>query len=281
MTEALKILPDIPSMTGGKDAILSTARRLQADGKVAIALGATRKTQQKAAVALVVEAIKDNLRAPLGKRIEDHLVAVEQAYVLMEGDPPQEPGDESDAWNDGFGDVTYEALSGDVEKIVGANVLKTWIDSGDETSALVELILLHAVEDVGNAFDKLGIAPADIDSLIPATAEATQSVPEQIKNAAFAAANGKRHRSRPPEGPTALTDAARSCLNALKDHSAVKDADVAAALGVSRASIIGYREGKTLFAPNETQIQALDGLFDAAIKPLTDALNALSAASLE
>jgi hypothetical protein len=309
MTEPLKFLADIPAMTGGKDAILAAALKRRGGP---FDPGVTPKQQQKFAVSYIVEAIKDQLRAPLTKRFEDHCRQIEDDYALLEGDPPGDDGPEAKAWNDGLDAAAAEAFSGELEKIIGKGKLKEWIFSGDDASALTELVLEHAVDDVGNAFARLGIMPADIDSLVGASPEADASAaadpalprsppPTGSVIGINVAATGswvggpnapygpdekitvKQPRRRAPkiEGPTPLTEAAAAALMALKDHSRVKDEAVAAALGVSRASVIGYREGKTLFEPTDAQTDALRELFNEAVLPLDAALKDLEAAGVD
>ena len=270
MTEPLKFLADVPAMTGGKAAIMAAARALKADGRLKTPKpGESHAAWSKAAVGLVVEAIRDQLRAPLEKTFEAHLSRLESEYVLFEGEPPEDPGPEADAWNEGLNKTTFESLIGELKDIISAETLQAWIESDAPTSDLIEKILEHAVEDVGNAFDQLGIKPEDVESLITGIAPPADGQ------------NGRRRRSASLDGPTPLTEAARAALTALHVNSVIKDVDVATALGVSRASVIGYREGKTLFSPSDEQISALNGLFDQAVKPLTDALNSLTKASIE
>ena len=284
MTEPLKFISDIPAMTGGKDAILAAVQRTHIDSN---AQAPTSKEMKKAAVGWIVAAIKEQLRAPLTKRFEDHCRAVEEEYALIEGDPPGEDGPEAEAWNKGLDAAATEAFSGELEKVIGKTKLKAWIFSGDDAAALTELVLEHAIDDVSNAFSRLGITPADIDSLIenptvstaapsPDASTATADAPAVVSGP-----NGKRRRSPKIEGPTPLTEASRSALIALKDHSKIKDETIAAALGVSRASVIGYREGKTLFEPTDAQMEAFHDLFDQATKPLDTARGVLLTTAVE
>jgi hypothetical protein len=271
VTEPLKFLADVPAMTGGKDAILKRAREMIANGAIQLRANATRKEYQKVTVLVIVDAIKDNLRVPLEKRIEDHIRQIEDDYYLFEGEPPAEPGLEADVWNEGLNKRILESFAGDLTQVLGADKLRTWVASDAPSSGLVEDLLAVAVEDVGNAFSRLGIGPDDIDSLLPLEPSSESPQP----------AERKRGRQPRLNGPTPLTEAAQRALIVLRDDSRFKDVDVANALVVSRASVIGYRDGKTLFSPSEAQIAALNKLFDRAIKPLTEALDALLSASLE
>jgi hypothetical protein len=271
MPEPLKFLDRIPAMTGGKEAVLAKARELVETIPDA---AQPAKAKQKWAVSLITQAIKEQLRDPLEKLFDAHVAAIENEYILLEGDPPEDSGADADAWNAGLQGASEAAFAGDTTKVIGVMKMRGWVRSDAPTMDLVEMLLENAISDTANAFSKLGITPEDIEALIPKATTPDAPAPA-------AAAPARRHRSPKVEGPNALTEASKGVLAALKEHSGVSDADVAAALGVSRASIIGYRDGKTLWEPSEAQIQALNALVDGAIKPLCDALNKLSAASLE
>lgn len=293
MTEPLKFLHRIPAWTGGKEAIFAAARQALADGYAKPAADATRKVWQKWAVNLIVHAIKAQLREPLEHAIERHLAAVEEEHILLEGDAPAVEDPAFEEWNRLLNEATEKSFQGDMLTIISSQALKSWIYSDKPTSNLVDLLLAMAVQDTGNAFSRLEIKPGDIDSLIPTPLEAviskTHGSPELDSDAEKLKALGAdpgptladlefppaRRRAPSIESPTPYTEAAKGCLIALRDHTKVKDEVVAKALGVSRGSVIGYREGKTLWSPTPEQDKALHDLMQKEIDELTASLEAL------
>ena len=227
----------------------------------------TAKARAKYAVAIILEAIQDNLRPALVDLIDNHCQGVEDAYVLYEGDTPED-GDISQPaldWWHGFYAAQDEALSGDVEKIVGKALLSKWVRSNDETSVLVDAILAEPVEDTARALAVCGVTQDDITALA-GTEDAPASEP----------AKPPRRRAPSISEPTPVTEAAKRLLEALADH--VKDQDVAEALEVSRSQAINYRRGTTLFAPDALQLKKLDTLVTEANRKLTGAIVSLKSA---
>ena len=266
MTE-LRFIKAVPALTGGKDAIMTRARQ-DWTGEP----GAPRQEQQKMAVNVILRAIKTQLTQPLADIFQQHVNTVEDHYILTEG---EEPDNDDPEWVRGLNQTVFDSM-GDLKTVLAKDQLQKWIADDSSISELVELTLDKAVSDVGNAFEKLGITPADIDSLIPlvdpVTAAAASIEAEKPVS--------RRRRSASIEGPTELTKAAQAALIALQEHSGVKDAEVAKALGVSRASVVGYRDGKTLFSPDEEQGQTLKNLLDSAIGVLAKAHSDLMTALL-
>ena len=262
MTE-LRFIKDVPALTGGKDAILARARQ-DWTGE----LGAPRQEQQKMAVLVILRAIKTQLTQPLADIFQQHVNAVEDHYILMEG---EEPNNDDPEWVRGLNQTVFDSM-GDLKTVIAKEQLQKWIADDSSISELVGLTLDKAVSDVGNAFEKLGITPEDIESLIPANPQKPLEEAEKSYK--------RRKRSVSIEGPTELTKAAQAALIALQEHSGVKDMDVAKALGVSRASIVGYRDGKTLFSPDGPQSEALENLLTNAILVLSKASHDLSRALL-
>ena len=116
MTAPLRLIDRSPALSGGRDAILARARALWAEKPAGATM--TAKARAKYAVAIILEAIQDNLRPALVDLIDNHCQGVEDAYVLYEGDTPED-GDISQPaldWWHGFYAAQDEALSGDVEK---------------------------------------------------------------------------------------------------------------------------------------------------------------------
>jgi transcriptional regulator with XRE-family HTH domain len=70
------------------------------------------------------------------------------------------------------------------------------------------------------------------------------------------------------DAPTEVSKAAQRALVALADVTALKEGDVAAALGVSRPQANNYRHGKTLLAPTDDQVKAILDLFDGVLNRL-------------
>ena len=287
----LKFLDRVPAMTGGKAAILARTGELQIDGEHKWPVNGSRKQHQKSAVDLLLQAIREQLRGPLEKVIDNHLAHLEQEYILLEGEPPED-NDERVTWDLGLGRETEESLA-EVAQVVGAKDLRDWVYSNAPTSHLVDLLLEKAISDPANAFQRLDIKPGDIDSLIPrepstaAMADRTEEfarrhgvedgaaeTPADEAEPARAASHKRQHAETSDR-----TEAAKGVLNALKGH--VADADVAKALNLSRASIINYRDGKTNWLPDATQVSILRTQVADVVKPLLDAMDALLKASVE
>lgn len=293
MTEPLKFFDKVPVLAGGRDAIMTRARELWTKAPPAADMKA--KARGKYAVSVILEAIQDNLRESLAVLIDAHVQAVEEEYVLMEGDAPAD-GDTSQPaldWWTGLYEAQDLALAGDTMKMAGDKAVKKWVRSDAETSALVALILAKPVENTTRALSVCGVTPEDISALAGTGAEPeaagaeteggepcnpTSEASGAVATVTGGAAPARAPRRRAPrlEGPTPVTEAAKHLLEVAADH--VKDADLAEALGVSRAQVINYRRGSTLFSPDAGQLERLDALIHSAAQRLETAVGALKSA---
>ena len=262
----LTFLDKIPALTGGRDAILTAARELWKPE------GVKPKFLAKAATGTILSAIGDTLRAPLTALIDRHVQAVEDEYVLMEGEAPAD-GDISPSaldWWMGLYEA-QEAAAGDATKLLGLEAVRKWVRSDDPAEALAELLIAKPVEDVAHALTACGITQADIEALTAIGA----APPAAAEPAAAPAVKSTRRRAASVEaGP--VTEAARVALDVLANH--VKDAEMAGALGVSRTQVINYRKGITLFSPNPDQMRALEEMTGLEVARLSNAIGALKSA---
>ena len=276
MTVLFEFQSQIPSLTGGRDAIMEKAAELWAASP--LCENARPKTRAKLAVETILAAIRTLLAAPLMAQLDAHCQSVEEEYMLMEGEEPAD-GDTSQAALDWWLHL-YETQSAflagdDVAGLIGAAAVDKWVRSNEPAEALVGLILARPVEDVEHVLTLCGITQADVAFL---------SLPKEAEAAPPAAPAGNGHgsgeaRRRSPRinGPNAVTQAAIAALEALAE-AGVKDAATAEALCVSRPHVINYRAGKTFLSPTPDQLGALTALFDGAIDKLAQAIGALRSA---
>lgn len=259
----LSFKDQIVAMTGGREAILATAR-----------LAAPPKTK-KEATAQVLAAIRVRLREPITALIDARVQGVEDLYEVMEGEAPE--GEVANAWWAGLHAAVLEALRGDITDTIGEMAVREWAVVGDETEVLVTRILERGIADPAYAISKCGITPEDIKALVgtdaPPEAEVTEveSAPAQTR---------KRTRAPSLDRPTPISEAARAVLQALIDHSSLKEAEIAEALGVSRPQANNYRNGKTVWEPSDEQTTKLGGLVALACSRLTEPWNQLEVLGL-
>jgi len=310
MPEPIKFKHLIAEMAGGRDAIMAVAREQNAE---ALAKGAA-PTTKALAVEHILEAIRMQVSKPLTKLFKAHMCAVEDEYELVEGPNPGDDNESAETWWSGIRTALSDALDGETLELIGVDDLADWIIEDEPVEALVTLILEKGIKDPANALAKCGITKEDITSLITpslmAAPRGTHGSPELDADAAKLEAMGEdpgptiealtidvvdvgsqtmnipvgratRKRAPKIDGPTPVTAAAAAALTALIDHSAYKEADVAAALGVSRTQALNYRTGKTLWEPSDAQMGALRELFDAALAKLRLPLGELEGAWLE
>jgi predicted transcriptional regulator len=284
----LKFLEQIPAMTGGREAIMNKARELWGSPTM------PEKARAKAAVVTILDAIKANLRAPLAALIDRHAQAVEDSYVLEEGDSPAD-GDISPAaidWWTGLYEAQNVGFAGDAAKLLGAAAVDKWVRSDDPSEALADALLAKPIEDTARTLSVCGITQDDITALAgigtgaeaaPASANeggshvaATQEPPATAETAVGGAPATRGRKRAASVEASPVTAAAQVALEVLADH--VKDAEVALALGVSRSQVINYRKGTTLLSPNPDQMRALDVVFAGAISRLANAIGSLKSA---
>ena len=275
MTEPLKFTDKLPTLAGGREAIMMHARALWEEKPPGATMNA--KARAKYAVAVILEAIQDNVRKPLTDLIDAHVQIVEDEYVLFEGEaPPDDTSAEGTEWWLGLYAAQDRSLSGDVERMVGLAALMKWVRGNDDTGSLVELILAKPIEDTARALSACGITPEDVTALAATGPAPAPVADEGVAPTEAAAPTRTRRRSPSISGPTPVTEAAKVLLETLAEH--VKDADVAEALEVSRSQVVNYRRGTTLFAPDALQIKKLETLVKTAVARLEGAFGALRSA---
>lgn len=277
MTEPLKFIGKIPAMTGGRETIMLVAHELWRG--VPTTEAPTQKERAKAAVETILAAIKSLARAPLATLIDKHVQIVEDEFVLMEGDAPDD-GDTSDAaleWWALFYEAQIASLAGDATLMVGAEAVSKWVRGSDETTVLVDLILAKPVEDTAHALTACGIAQGDVAELATLGVEPQPSAEVRTEPQPSAEVRAPRRRAPKIDGPNGVTAAAQRALTVLSDHG-VKDVEVAAAIGVSRTQVISYRKGATLLAPSPDQMSALTALFASVVDRLGQAIGDLQSA---
>ena len=89
----------------------------------------------------ILAAIKGRLSAPLEALLEAHVQAVEDEYVLMEGDAPED-GDTSQPaldWWLGLYEAQNAGLSGEVASLLGVEAVNKWVRSDGTVAELVAL----------------------------------------------------------------------------------------------------------------------------------------------
>ena len=274
MTEAFKFRDRIPTLVGGREAVMTDAAEAWAD---VATKGLHQKTKAKLAVETILTAIKGRLSAPLEALLEAHVQAVEDEYVLMEGDAPED-GDTSQPaldWWLGLYEAQNAALSGEVSSLLGVEAVNKWVRSDGTVAELVAALLAKPVEDTARALAMVGITEDDIGSLVTAAPATAGEAPTEAKEPK----ETKEPRKRAPKvqgGPNGVTTAAQAALVALSDS--VTDGQVAEALGVSRPQVINYRKGATLLAPSPDQLGALTALFDTTIDRLAHSISTLRTA---
>jgi len=306
MPEPIKFKHLIPEMAGDREAIMVVART---QNQEALAGGA-HPTTKALAVEHILEAIRMQLKAPLTKLLTAHINAVDEEYELMEGSCPAPGGADTvlhDLWRQGLFKAFGDALDGDVLSLVDPEALGDWILEEQPVEDLVDLILAN-IQDPANALAKCGITKEDVASLIvpapigePRGVTAAVAAEREVLGVKSMSSpefklptlppGGKlvpgvhqgatRKRAPKLDGPTPVTAAAAAALTALIDHSAYKEADVAAALGVSRTQALNYRTGKTLWEPSDEQMAALRRLFAEAFVQLSMPLDELEGAWIE
>lgn len=122
----------------------------------------------------------------------------------------------------------------------------------------------------------------DIDHILErAMADDTAGDAIEIPSVVAAVATEEKTERKPRAGgagrprggneQSAATDAAKAALVALCAFSAIKENDLAAAIGVSRATMINYREGKTVWTPTAADVETLKSLFSRYIENLQEA----------
>lgn len=126
----------------------------------------------------------------------------------------------------------------------------------------------------GAGASRLGLSEADLQivqlySLDEGESEAVDAMFNMIKADAPAAAVPPPPPGAPvptpmapavpaaPKAQTATGFDAKYVLTMLKEHSAVKETELAAEIGVSRSTFVNYGNGKTPFAPTQEQLTTL------------------------
>lgn len=271
----LKIVDHLPSLTGGRDAIMGKARELWVENSGA-RVNASASVRVRMAVETILRAVKALMREPLAALIDSRVQAVEDEFVLLEGEPPAD-GDTPDValcwWRDLYEE--QNALLAEVAGIVGREAVDCWVRNDAPGAALADLILAKPIDDAANALTLCDIKQADIAELAGWESDLTP-----VSEAPASPTPSKRGR-KPGSVLTqvgAVTEAAKGLLAALYEPVVGGDAPIAEAIGVSRAQAYNYRKGVTPWRPTDEQRERLKALVETAANRLTTAYDALTAA---
>jgi DNA-binding transcriptional regulator YdaS (Cro superfamily) len=141
----------------------------------------------------------------------------------------------------------------------------------------------------GSAASRLGLDQAGIDAAqmfaLDYTAEdAAAKLLDMLQNYKPGGEAPKRTNApRPPKGEPAVASDfnGATVLGLVKDHSAVKETELAAALGVSRSTFVNWCNGKTEFKPDAAQKETLRNRIVADVNGLAEALCAIDGVPFE
>ena len=100
MVEVLDFRSKIVEMTGGREAVLAEAEQMLGSTHPITRAGDAsripRKDVQKHVVETILAASKNLVRASLAELIVKHSMAIENEFILFEGEIPDSPGDRDD-----------------------------------------------------------------------------------------------------------------------------------------------------------------------------------------
>lgn len=174
MVTPLQFRDKIAEMIGGKGVLLMQA------GAILRTLGSPQAPST--AVAAVMRACKDLLKAPLYELLDRHLAEVREEYMLMEGERPDEGDDETTAmayaeWLAGLNETELASMDGEISGLVGATRLYELVYQHMAIGALVDAVLSAPIADTDRALKALGVTPEDLETLVR---EATPPVPVAV-----------------------------------------------------------------------------------------------------
>lgn len=139
-----------------------------------------------------------------------------------------------------------ENICDDDEILQGAGASRLGLSEGD--LQVVQLYVLDVGENEAvDAMFSMIKADAPAVSVPPPPPPPGAPVPTPMAPAVPAA----------PKAQTATGFDAKYVLTMLKEHSAVKETELATEIGVSRSTFVNYGNGKTAFAPTDEQLQTL------------------------
>lgn len=182
--------------------------------------------------------------------------------------------------------VETEQMDADMESVI-AKIRKQIGEGFDPMAVLEDLTQLHDDDEglSGSSASRLGLTQQDVEvvqfqgievgvdecaeqmmAALQSDAVAMPPKKAAAKPAAAAPAAPATPKAAMPEGFNG-----QFVINSLKAHSAIKDTDFAAALGVSRSTFVNWGTGKTAFAPTDEQkatlrnqlVSDLNGLYAA------------------
>ena len=252
---------------------------------------------RKYAVELLLGAIKLAIAEPLRDHFVKHIDDLADAFEAAEGPEPDDDI-EHEIWFAGLSAELVKLLSVDVVDTIGRESTQDWISSCSDSSAdtLAEWTLDILVSEPAQLFNAGGVTVKHLDTLAERLTPAPVSdaiIKRQLKTGGDAdtplerpgdndqpPADLLRRRRSPSVQRSSLTKAIQLALEALISPGC-KEADIAAALGVSRPQAFNYRSGKTVFKPTDHQTAQLKMLYDAAISRLQMAWSNFEEAGLE
>ncbi len=150
-----------------------------------------------------------------------------------------------------------------------------------EVYADIELVCEDDEILAGGALARLGLEQADYDAIQMATLDHGDDTAEHLYNLVNAAAVEKVKAAKPAKPKKEATPAKvenavdARVLQLLKDHSAVKDTDMSARLGVSRATYNNWLNAKNAFVPDGDQYTTLRDQIVEDVNGLLEALSVL------
>src|ERR1700691_4314604 len=144
MVEPLKFRSRVAELAGGHDAILATARDMLATTdrvtKAADASKIPESAVRAHVVGVVFRALKQRLREPLIERLDAHIQAVSEEYMLFEGEPPDD-AHAAIRWRAGLTAAVIESLAGDVETSLESLKMRAMLKEDCSVIALADAIL--------------------------------------------------------------------------------------------------------------------------------------------
>jgi hypothetical protein len=170
MTTSFAFRDKIPSMIGGRAALLAKSREmLVSTHRITKASDPSRipvESVRRHVVDTVLAAIVALLREPLKESLRAHFIEVGEEHELFEGAPPI--GAESGDWMLGLDNRFYQSLEGEVASLIPAIRLSAIIHEGGSAAAVAEIVdelLATPTADVSRALGACGVTASDIEEM--------------------------------------------------------------------------------------------------------------------
>lgn len=298
MTDTFKFRARIPELCGGREAVVAEiSRRLHTTHRITQAADASKISDASARAhvdKVLSTVVPDLLGASVAELLDTHLTAVGEEYELFNGECPAEEA-AAHVWQKELLRTILESLKGEVESVIGPQVLSAMVYQQCAIDELARAIVSKPIEDFGRAWEALGIGDdvqrslaiharqlppredaaaeeADVpdDYLTPEvkmsdlpnteTNADGPDIPHSPKDnrAKAQAAKAKRKRAARSAGePNPISHAAQELLEAILEHTGVSEAGLAEKLGMSRTQMNNYRTGYTVWRPTPEQTRAM------------------------